>query len=275
MVLVEVNETSYSINDRLFKVWDKLRNGEIVKKDEDRVYIVDGRERSGKSVFAIQQAAFVDPTFNISRICFTADEFLKCIREAEKGQAIIFDEAFRGLSSRSALSKINKTIIQALMEMGQRNLFVFIVLPSFFLLDIYPAMLRSNALFHIYRNSEDKRGFYKVYNFSKKAKLYQTGLKKGWSYKIPSTRFRGRFSNKYPIDERAYRLKKDHSLKTMDVVKEEDSGGRSLKKYHDAIIAFHEEIGGTEARTVELLAKHGIQMTRNNLNMIRHKREKE
>jgi hypothetical protein len=42
------------------------------------------------------------------------------------------------------------------MEMGQNNLVVFIVLPTIFLLEMYPAVLRSEALFHIYKNKKDR-----------------------------------------------------------------------------------------------------------------------
>lgn len=213
---VTVNEVEYHLDKRLFKLWSGLNNGNLIKHDEDRVYIVDGRERSGKSVFAIQQASFLDPLFSVDNICFTPDEFLEKIRTSEKGRVIIFDEAFRGLSSAGSRSKVNQKIKQALMEMGQKNLIVFIVLPSFFLLDIYAAMLRSNALFHIYRNRKGKRGFFRVYNYNKKAQLYQTGLKKGWSYTKPGTKFKGKFYNKYPIDENAYRKKKDKSLREIE-----------------------------------------------------------
>ncbi|KKM83525.1 hypothetical protein LCGC14_1308400, partial [marine sediment metagenome] len=82
-------ELSYFIDKNLRKKWDKLRNGYLIKKDDDKVYIVDGRERGGKSTFAIQQAKYLDPTFNLDRICFTSDQFLHQIRNAPQGSCII------------------------------------------------------------------------------------------------------------------------------------------------------------------------------------------
>lgn len=216
---VIINEVSYHIDKRIQKLWDSLKGENLIKHDEDRVYIVDGRERSGKSVFAIQQASYLDPLFSVDNICFTPEDFVEKIRTCEKGRVIIFDEAFRGLSSAASRSKVNQMIKQAMMEMGQKNLIIFIVLPSFFLLDIYAAMLRSNALFHVYRSKKGKRGFYRVYNYKKKAMLYQAGLKKGWSYDKPQSKFKGRFYNKYPINEDLYRNKKEKSLNT--IAKEE------------------------------------------------------
>ena len=152
-------DISYYIDKKLKENWDKLRKGQLIKKDDDKVYIIDGRERAGKSTFATQQAKYLDPLFNIDRICFTAEQFLYQIRNAPKGSVIIFDEAFRGLSSKASQSKINKSIVEAMMEMGQRNLIVFIVLPTVFLLEIYAAVLRSNTLFHIYKDKSGKRKF--------------------------------------------------------------------------------------------------------------------
>jgi len=227
MVVVEVGGQQYYINKQVKENWDTLKDGGLIKRDEDRVYIVDGRERTGKSVFAIQQAAYLDPSIiedkELSRICFTAEEFLSAIRTTESGKCIIFDEAFRGLSSRSALSKTNRAIVQAMMEMGQKNLIVFIVLPSFFMLDLYVAMLRSNALFHIDRQRESNRRYFKAYNHKKKARLYQNGVKKGWEYNIP-TRLKDYFFNRYPggsAFESLYRAKKKKSLESMGLVPEE------------------------------------------------------
>ena len=108
-------QLSYFIDKKILEKWDKIRGKELIKKDEDRVYLVDGRERSGKSVFAFQQAKYIDPTFDLKRVCFTPEEFLWAIRNSPQGSVIVFDEAFRGLSSKSSQSKVNKKIVQAMM----------------------------------------------------------------------------------------------------------------------------------------------------------------
>jgi len=208
-------EISYHIDKKLKSKWDKLKEGKLAKIDEDRCYIVDGRERSGKSLFTFQQAKYIDPTFDVNRICFTPEAFLEEIKTASKGSVVVFDEAFRGLSSKSSQSKINKMIVQAMMEVGQRNLIIFIVLPTFFLLEMYAAVLRSNALFHIYKEKTGKRAF-RIYNYQKKALLYNVGKKKGFSYAFPKVISRGRFFNIWSIDEEEYRQKKGNSLREID-----------------------------------------------------------
>ena len=77
------NPADYYHIDKLLKSkWDRVRGGKLKDLDEDRVYVVDGRERSGKSLFALQQAYYIDPTIIIpeeakKRIVFGPDDFLK------------------------------------------------------------------------------------------------------------------------------------------------------------------------------------------------------
>ena len=71
----------------------------ISKKDYDLCFLVDGSEGSGKSVFAMQLARAFDADFCLDRVCFSPEEFLQAIKTASKCQAIVYDEAYRGLSS--------------------------------------------------------------------------------------------------------------------------------------------------------------------------------
>lgn len=226
MAIVDVGGEEYYINKKLKNNWDKIKNGKLKKKGEDRVYIVDGRERSGKSTFAAQQAAYIDPTIikNPARITYSVEETLKAIRETESDEKITkviwWDEAFRGLSSKSAISKANKRLVQALMEMGEKNLVLFIVSPSFFLLEMYAAILRSNTLFHIIKDKKTSKRFFRAFDYNRKAILYQKGIKKGWSYniKIPKSN-KDWFFDKWPGGEefkQRYLSKKRKAIRSAD-----------------------------------------------------------
>lgn len=236
MALNQIGNMSYHIDDKLIFHWNKNSLRRMKKQNMDRCYIVDGMERSGKSTWTFQQAAYLDeemfssPEKMVSRICFSPDDFIKTIRETKNG-VIIFDEAFRGLSSRAAISKVNKSIIQALMEMGQQNNIVFIILPSFFLLDIYPAMLRSHGLFNIYSGKKATSRSWRGFNKHDKNIIYKEGLKKGWTYNR-NTRFKGKFPGKFPGGkdfEQAYLKKKADALK--DLGKAEDEKVDNRKNY--------------------------------------------
>jgi hypothetical protein len=109
------------------------------------------------------------------------------------------------------MSDINKTLVSMLAEIRQKNLFVFIVMPTFFDLDKYAAIWRSRGLIHVYTDKGYGRGYFSYYNKDRKKNLYIIG-KKFYDYKRPRPNFRGRFTNYYTVDEVEYRQKKLKAL---------------------------------------------------------------
>lgn len=216
MSTFEYQERHFYIDARLKDEMDDKVIPDLKTKDKDFVLCVDGEERSGKSVFAQGLASYVayrlGSKFDISNICMTPEEFKTKIENAQKNECIIYDEAHRGMGSRRSLSEINQLLVDLMMEMGQKNLFVVIVLPTFFMLDKYPALHRARGLVHIYEN-KGKRGFWVWFNRGFKLKLYMKGKKEFNHNCIKWPSFRGRFSNQYGVDEEAYRVKKGDSFK--------------------------------------------------------------
>jgi hypothetical protein len=86
-------------------------------------------------------------------------------------------------------------------EMGSRNLFIILVLPSFFELDKYPALHRSVSLIHVYQ-----RGRFSSYGYNKKKTLYIEG-KKFYSYRTTPD-FIGKFPKYFTLDYEEYKKKK-------------------------------------------------------------------
>jgi hypothetical protein len=149
---------------------------------ESSLYITEDyvvTHNSGKSTFAFQQAKYIDPTFNNDRICFTPEHFLDQIRTAKPGQVVVFDEAFRGFSSKASQSKVNKTLVQAMMEVRRRNLIIFIVIPSLILLENYIVVHRSNAIFFVYKRNDKTAKYrgWKAYSRNKSAIIYHKAKK--------------------------------------------------------------------------------------------------
>lgn len=180
---------------------------ELVKKDWDMCVIVDGYEGAGKSVLAMQCAKYCDPDFNLDKVCFTSDEFIKAVKKAKRYEAIVYDEAYGGLSTRQVLSETNRALVRMLAEIRQKNLFVFIVAPSIFEIDKYVSIWRSRALLHVYTNEKFERGRFQFYSPQKKKSLYMLG-KKFFSYSKPIADFVARYTNYYVVDEEEYRKKK-------------------------------------------------------------------
>lgn len=198
-----------------------------IEEDWDMVFIVDGMERSGKSTIAMQIAHYCDPTLTIDRIVFTPKELRKAIIDSEPFQAIVYDEAYTGLSSRATMSLINRTLVTMMAEIGQKNLFILVVMPCFFDLDKYIALFRSRVLIHVYTKNF-QRGYFNFYNVDRKKTLYMFG-KKYYNYSKPKPNFRGRFTNHYVVDEIKYRYKKRHSLIDREKKQEEEEKYREIQ----------------------------------------------
>lgn len=281
MTVVTVRGESYHMDDNLFRRWNKIKNGKLAQYDEDRFYITDGTEGVGKSLFTLQQAAFIDETILddekgklMPRICFSAEEFLKAIRNTrstkEHTKAVVFDEAFRGLSSKGALSKNNKMIVQALMEARQNNLVVFIVSPSFYLIELYAAVLRSQALFHVVKEKKTRLRYVRIFGKKDKAILYQIGVRKGWGYPR-KTRYRARFFNKYPGGaefEKRYRLKKRKSIQETDFVQEKE---HKWKEQRNALAFLYKKTGKSLKKMVDELESLGVHLSKAQLGQITSK----
>jgi len=190
----------------------------VLTKDRDFVAVYDGEEGVGKSVLAMQHAKLLDPEFNLDKVVFTADEFINIIRDpkTKKGSAIVLDEAFSSANSRASLTEVNRSMVAVATEMRQRNLFVLLVLPSFFDLDRYFALWRCRALFHLYFTPQDDRR-YILFTKDQKKMLYLYG-KKFYNYNKPHSSFPPfNFPNYYTVDEQEYRLKKSKAFQERPV----------------------------------------------------------
>lgn len=213
-------EISYYLDNRLKANFDNKIIPSLMKKDKDCFLCIDGKEGAGKSSLALQLGKYIDPTLNLSRIVFDAESFRQAIFKAKKGQCVLFDEAFTGLSSRAALSGINRTLVSLMMQMRQKNLFVIMVLPTFFMLDKYAALFRAKALIHVYEN-KGIRGYFRLYNSKLKKILYLKGKKDySYSHKYVKTLFKGRFYGKFALGseelEEEYRKKKMEALESTE-----------------------------------------------------------
>jgi hypothetical protein len=183
----------------------------VTQKDFDGIFICDGEERSGKSVM-MQQVGYYLSRGNlpIENIVFDSNSFLKRIRKAPKNSCIIFDEAFRGLS-KGQRTAATKQIIQALMEVGQRNLFIIVILPSMWELDTYTVLHRSRGVFHVHTHGEGERGYFKFYKRKELIHLFKNPTGNKYQYpRFPA--FKGRFTSHYVLDEEEYRAKKREAL---------------------------------------------------------------
>lgn len=234
----------------------------VYKKDFDSLHIVDGIEGAGKSVFAFQIAKVLDKNFNIDNVALSADQFKYKVRNSEKYRCIVFDEAFRGLSSRAALSEVNQALINLMMEMRQKNLFILLVMPSLFMLDKYAVLHRAKGLFHV-KLRKGQRGFWDYYNKHKMKMLYFKG-KKYYEYNVEKRFAFGKFRDIYTINESKYRKMKH------DMFKDEKIGKyNKFKSQRDILISYlYKEHSLTQEKIVEVFKSGGETINRSTISKI-------
>lgn len=226
MVVLDINGYKFYIDGYLKSNLD-YSIMEVKRRNFDKFVLIFGREGFGKTTLALQMALYCDNTFNIDRICFTPEQFLKAVQKAEKFQAIVFDETMWGLSARAVMTRMNRYLIKIISEMRSKNLFVFMCIPSIFMMDWYVAQHRSNAGIYVY-----KRGCFGSYDYPTKRKLYIEGKKKH-SYHVPPN-FRGNFPKCFPVDEKEYEKRKQKAIssfvKLMEEEKEEELEEKDRKR---------------------------------------------
>ncbi len=207
-----VKKVDYFVDDILKQELKRIHTA-VTKKDRDYVMVVDGEEGSGKSVLAQQIAKELSPKFKIDNICFNANQFISQLKNSPKHSCIVLDEAYSSANSRAALSEVNRSLIGVATEMRQRNLFVIIVIPSFFDLDKYFALWRCRCLIHVYFTKDGSRGRYILFPKTSKKYLYLNG-KKFYDYSKPKSPYPAcSFKNIYTVDEMEYRKKKAESFR--------------------------------------------------------------
>ena len=275
MVVVTINDENYEkpityhLEEHIKKNIDEKIRPSLLKKDEDYMICVDGVEGGGKSTLAMQLGKYIDPTLNLSRVVFSAEDFKQAIFKAKKGQVIIYDEAFTGLSSRASLSAINRVLVSLMMQMRQKNLCIILVLPTFFLLDKYAALFRSRVLFHVYKN-KSRRGYYLVFNRKLKKSLYLTG-KKDYTYRI-RTKNKGKFHGVFALGDKEtdqkYRKKKAKALENT----EKTPMSAAQVKYRDQRDVFmyllRKYTGFTYDELSNMLGDYDIEMSNSQIQLV-------
>lgn len=248
MVIIKPALTKYSMDGYLKRNLDIVKD-QINNKDNDFVGIVDGFEGVGKSVLAMQIGKYVDPSLDLSRICFTSEEFKEAVLKAKKGQCVVYDEAITGAFSREAIQMMNVVLIKMMAQIRQKNLFMVLVLPSFFDLDKNLAIWRAKFLLHCHYGKRYERGFFKFANLEKKKTIYIEGQK---LYKYPRDtnkwNFWGRFPKYYTVNERVYRKKKLDSLTESDY---EAISIRKVRSQRDSLVMVMSNLGYSQTEISE------------------------
>jgi len=92
-----------------FSIYRKIHG----ESNQHHMVVVSGKIGKGKSTLGSQIAALVDPTFEMSRICYIPPHLFKRIGTSNLGEANLVDEGGNFFKARNAMSKLGKDISQA------------------------------------------------------------------------------------------------------------------------------------------------------------------
>jgi len=218
-------QLGFSFSKTLGRNLEPYRNATL-NQDFDVAGIIDGKEGSGKSVFAQQVAAFLDKDHTLDvhkQICFTPEQFREAVTTLPPGKAIVWDEARSGLNRRRSTKEVNIEITDMLAECRQKNLFMVIVMPTFYDMDMNVAVWRTRFLLHVWYSWEEDpkhpepliRGFFRYYSEEGKKKLYTNK----WSrqrYEYPFLQgdsFENTFPKFYVASEEEYKKRKREAMR--------------------------------------------------------------
>ena len=153
----------------------------IIEKDMDFLLVITGRERIGKSSLGLHTAVTIQPDFDVSQIVFDIQTLYEQVYSLKPGSVVIIDEGATAFFSRDAMSTDVKDGIKLLTVMGERNLFVIICVPSFFILDKYIREYRVSGIARVVA-----RGRFKYYSRSRLKRSFKGKTNKRFNWRNPS-----------------------------------------------------------------------------------------
>jgi len=247
-----VNALPYSLPLKLKEILDGFKWA-IHNKKQSAVIITDGRSGMGKTTISFQIGKYMTPDFDLSNVHFTPESFTEALTHTKKGDTIIFDEAML-LSSRAALSQINRMIVIAMSMIRSKNLVIIFNVNSIFDLDRNLALSRADLLLHCYGDSLTDKGkflaFFKGSDGIDRIKQLYIHGKKYYSYGFPRSNFHSNFPSHFVLDEAEYeRIKQIGVNRFLKGTKNTENS--RYKEQRDILIKIINEIKGLPLRELE------------------------
>ncbi len=219
-------------------------------RDNDVVGIIAGDEGSGKSAIAGNCMRYVSKdTFNPKKqlIGSDYDDAIDKIKDIHSKGALMFDEGVVFFLSTEIMKRESRDLHKIFSIFRQKNLFVLIILPSYFRLGTYWAIDRSNFLIRTYLKN-GKRDRFAYYGEKTKEKLYRIGKKMN-NYQAIQPNFRGRFEPCSTLESQEYKVFKLKTLtNSLKVAKKKKviTASEGKQRYMKELINKNPEISSNE-----------------------------
>jgi len=266
-------------NGKEYKYWTKLPKKlreelshplyQVQQEDMDLVFVIDGKEGSGKSssgwLLGAACAEFLGTPFTVDNIHYDPEKYMKA-SDSTKNHVQVLDEAGVTLDSSSGNTNILKRFNRYMqVARSETNNVHIIILPAFHILNKYLVNWRCRFVINLWAEKvkanvpggfKTNRGAFCLY----KADSYLHGCWKtahegGWFPYPKVWRVRDRLPNVVPFSEeeiKAYNAKK--SKWRNEYVNGEEKEGKKLKKDVVLQVALKllEERGVSEVKIAEL-----------------------
>jgi hypothetical protein len=209
----EVEQSDFWMDEALYNKLISIKM--IQEKGWDGVIVVDGKERSGKSVLGMVMGWY------LSNGSLTLDNFARGLGDAAEKisrlpdkSVLIVDEASTVFASKDTMTEEGKQLIKIMDIVGQKNMVFILCLPCFFDLNKTMAVRRSLFLCHVYPDEKYNRGRYSLWGERSKKTLFIFGKKNYDSYSFPAPEVVGEYMDFEPPFYREYvEIVKRESLK--------------------------------------------------------------
>ena len=258
-----VEALPYSLPLKLREILDGFKWA-IHNKKQSAVIITDGRSGMGKTTISFQSAKYMTPDFDLTNVHFTPESFIEALTHTKKGDTIIFDEAML-LSSRAALSQINRMIVIAMSMIRSKNLCIIFNVNSIFDLDRNLALSRADLLLHCYGDSLTDKGkflaFFKGSDGIDRIKQLYIHGKKYYSYGFPKSNFHANFPSHFVLNENEYERIKQIGVNNFLKGTKRTEGGK-YKQQRDTLIKVVYDLKQLPLRQLEeFLTENNFDMT--------------
>ncbi len=267
---IRVKKLAFKLPAKLSALLDGFKWA-IHSRNQSAVFIVDGRSGMGKTTISSQIGSYMTKNFSLENIHFTPETFLEALTKTQKGDTLIFDEAML-LSSRAALSAINRMIVVAMSMIRSKNLCIIFNVNSIFDLDRNLALSRADLLLHCYGDSLTDKGRFLAFfkggdKMDRIKKLYIYG-KKFYSYGSPKSNFNSTFTSYFTVDNDEYERKKQIGVNNF-LMGTKSSEKNKFKEHRNKLINFIKKDSDITFQELEnLFSKNGIKLSYQQLSKI-------
>lgn len=228
--------------DLLQRTANRIRKN--LRQGWDAFIIIDGMERTGKSVLLLKLAKLIDYDFTLNNVIYRQGKWKELIYSRPRYAAIGHDEFGLDAFSREAMTKHNRELVKTVMVCGNQNKALLACVPNFWWLDAYIKYHRVTLWIHVYHieyMGERIRGFAKfrepIHNDFGKCPYFQ--------YK-----FTYRFNN---LDQKTYELYEAHKNRNIESLLNEEGDGGNISPFRTQLIKAWHKDGLTQQEIVNRL----------------------